>query len=678
MTTLINLKKLTDSSLLVKEDWILLKYIATTEQNSFRPCLCTNPNKHGSILFTKDSLKTYSNPKHSAHGLGPVYNRFKCSALGCTISFAPVTMLIKYKESQEAPLINPSDKKRLYSQQEESRVPARETKSFLWSDVVDDIEMSQLESTNSQLNTQLHNTIPYPNNTITDSFHAPSSVSYPTNATTTESHHGTNATTTKSHQGTNATTTKSHQGTNATTTKSHHGTTADSNHSNTVTTTIDTVSPSTTIDSFSPSTTIDSVIPSTTTTDLSTKLDTLTTIILSMKTDSDSKMDFLLNSLGKLMSKNQDLEQKLANLSSRLELTEDKLTQISGMKATATLTTPTFSSATNTRTILDSTSYSTMPETTTALIQESITSTNTWASIARANPKDVPTLARAKAQENIRITDRAKLISQLSRVAKPRTIPDTNKSISQSVFVAGFDFIKIREIWKALSEARFQVSRIINIQWIGKSVLDIVVYDDYHLQFISELTLNRQFRLLTFNPSCNSRASTPAQNETAMRAFAIRCIKNITNSLNSPTCINHFKTISEEYCSRNPDLSNIFSQEWERIKLNTSTNCAMTIDSTTISVSTTNPNLTTDTCKTTDSTNHSPTTTNIHHDQRHDMTTNPTTHNLNNDTSITTNSTNCDLNGTISSNIDIEMEDTPTESSTTTADSTIEYGSGAH
>ena len=112
MTTLINLKKLTDSSLLVKEDWILLKYIATTEQTSFRPCLCTNPNKHGSILFTKDSLKTYSNPKHSAHGLGPVYNRFKCSALGCTISFAPVTMLIKYKESQEAPLINPSDKKR--------------------------------------------------------------------------------------------------------------------------------------------------------------------------------------------------------------------------------------------------------------------------------------------------------------------------------------------------------------------------------------------------------------------------------------------------------------------------------------------------------------------------------------------------------------------------------------
>jgi hypothetical protein len=654
MTTLINLKKLTDSSLLVKEDWILLKYIATTEQNSFRPCLCTNPNKHGSILFTKDSLKTYSNPKHSAHGLGPVYNRFKCSALGCTISFAPVTMLIKYKESQEAPLINPGAKKRLHSQQEESRVLARETKSFLWSDVVDDIEMSQLESSNSQLNTQLQDNIPYPNNTITDSFHAPISVSYPTNTTTTES---------------------------------RHGTTADSNHSNIVTTTIDSFGPSATIDSFgpsttidsvSPSTTIDSVIPSTTTTDLSTKLDTLTTIILSMKTDSDSKMDFLLNSLGKLMSKNQDLEQKLANLSSRLELTEGKLTQISRMKATATLTTPTFSSATNTRTILDSTSYSTMPETTTALIQESITSTNTWASIARANPKDVPTLARAKAQENIRITDRAKLISQLSRVAKPRTIPDTNKSISQSVYVAGFDFIKIREIWKALSEARFQVSRIINIQWIGKSVLDIVVYDDYHLQFISELTLNRQFRLLTFNPSCNSRASTPAQNETAMRAFAIRCIKNITNSLNSPTCINHFKTISEEYCSRNPDLSNIFSQEWERIKLNTSTNCAMTIDSTTISVSTTNPNLTTDTCKTTDSTNHSPTTTNIHHDQRHDMTTNPTTHNLNNDTSITTNSTNCDLNGTISSNIDIEMEDTPTESSTTTADSTIEYGSGAH
>ena len=637
MTTLVNLKKLTDSSLLVKEDWILLKYIATTEQNSFRPCICTNPNKHGSILFTKDSLKTYSNPKHSANGLGPVYNRFKCSALGCTISFAPVTMLIKYKESQEAPLINPGTKKRLHSEQDESRASIRDSKSFLWSDVVDDIEMSQLESTNSQLNTQLQDTNSYPTNTITtDSFHAPTSVSFPTNATTTES---------------------------------HHGTTADSTHISTV---------STTIDSFSPTT-------ATTTTDVSTKLDTLTTIILSIKTDSDSKMEFLLNSLGKLMTKNQDLEQKLANLSTRLELTEDKLTQIGGMKSTAitTLTTPTSSSTTSTRTTLDSTAYSTMPKATTVIIQESFTSTNTWASIARANPKDVPTLARAKAQENIRITDRAKLISQLSRVAKPRTIPDTNKSNSKSVFVAGFDFIKIREIWKALSEARFQVSRIINIQWIGKSVLDIVVFDDYHLQFISELTLNRQFRLLTFNPSCNSRASTPAQNDTAMRAFAVRCIKNITNSLNSPTCINHFKTISEEYCSRNPDLSKIFSQEWERIKSNTFTNCATTIDSTTIIVSTTDLNLNTDTCKTIDSTihdltEHSPTTKNIHHDQRHEMTTNPTTHNLHNDISITINPTNCDLNDNISSNIDIEMEDTPTESSTTTADSTIEYGSGAH
>ena len=664
MTSLEDLKKLTDSSLLTKEDWILLKYIATTEQNSFRPCLCTNPNKHGSILFTKDSLKTYANPKHSAHSLGPVYIRFKCSAAGCNNSFAPVTMLIKYKQAQEAPLINPQTKKRLHSQKEEGSTSNREPKAFLWSDVVDDIEMSSSTSLNSQLNTQLQDTYLSTTDTSTESFHTPTTIeSYPT--ITNHSRH----TATTDTSSTIATTTNP----NLTTTPSN---------------------------------------------DISSKLDNLTSIVISLKTDSDSKMDFLLNSFDTLMSKNQDLEQRLANLSARLQLTEDKLIRIGELQSTehAYRTTPTISSTTtSTRTSHNNITQINMPQANIAITPQTSNSTTTWASIARANPQDIPRLARAKAQENIQINDRAKLISQLSRVAKPRFLPDTNKSQSKSVYVAGFDFIRIREIWKALAEARFQVSRIINIQWIGKSVLDIVVYDDYHLQFISELTLNRQFRLLTFNPSCNSKAITPAQNETAMRAFAVRCIKNITNPLNTPTCINHFKTISEDYCSRNPDLSKIFSQEWDRIKstisaqqpdsrqnvptsaevstsnsmavsstiLSTndsmtidstilSTNDSMTNDSTTIKVSTTNHDLNTGTSVTIDSTNpdSSPTTTN--------QNSNSTTHNSNIDNSMTTNLNNCDLTNDISANTDIEMEDESFEPSTTTADSTVEYGSGAH
>ena len=659
MTSLEDLKKLTDSSLLIKEDWILLKYIATTEQNSFRPCVCLNPNKHGSILFTKDSLKTYSNPKHSAHGLGPVYNRFKCSAVGCNNSFAPVTMLIKYKEAQEAPLINPQTKKRLHSQKDEGSTSNREPKAFLWRDVVDDIEMSQPVPLNSQLNTQLQDTYPTIIATI---------ASHPTMTITSDSHH---TTTGNSRHTTisNATGNSHHTSTG----NSHHGTTAVSKPSNTISTT----------DSVNSTAT-----PSN---DISSKLDNLTAIIISLKTDSDSKMDFLLNSFDTLMSKNQDLEQRLANLSARLLVTEDKLTQIGGMQSTehAHRTTPTSSTTTSTRPSINSTTYSNMPQANNAITPQSSTSTTTWASIARANPKDVPRLARAKAQENIQINDRAKLISQLSRVAKPRIIPDTNKNHSKSVYVAGFDFIKIREIWKALAEARFQVSRIINIQWIGKSVLDIVVYDDYHLQFISELTLNRQFRLLTFNPSCNSKASTPAQNETAMRAFAVRCIKNITNPLNSPTCINHFKTISKDYCNRNPDLSKIFSQEWERIKstisaqppdsrqnvqssAELSTNGSLTIDSTTINVSTTNHDPNTGTSVTIDSTNHDSSST------TKNQTTNSTTHNSNNNISMTANLNYCDSTNDISANIDIVMEDESFEPSNTTADSTVEYGSGAH
>ena len=92
------LKNMSDSNPLKKEDWVLLTKIATSLQHTFRPCLCEFSNKHGSIFFTKDSKTTYSNPNHSAYGLGPVYNRFKCTATGCNQSFAPVLMLIRFKE----------------------------------------------------------------------------------------------------------------------------------------------------------------------------------------------------------------------------------------------------------------------------------------------------------------------------------------------------------------------------------------------------------------------------------------------------------------------------------------------------------------------------------------------------------------------------------------------------
>jgi hypothetical protein len=405
----------------------------------------------------------------------------------------------------------------------------------------------------------------------------------------------------------------------------------------------------------------------TSSTDLSSKLDNLTTIILSMKTDSDSKMDFLLSSLDKLITKNQDLEQKLANLSARLQITEDKL-KTSSLLNSSNATFPT---------IPPHSSNTTRSTSATHGNSSNDYSRTTWASIAKAPLEHQTNLAQTKARENITTNRRSALVAQLSTIAKTRT---PLISATSSVYVAGFEYIKLREIWKALYTARFQVSRIINIQWIGKTVLDIVVSADYHLQFVSELALNNKFRILTFNPSCNLKAQSAEQNETAMRAFAMRCIKNITNVSNSTTCINHFKNISQQYCNKNPDLSKIFAEEWNRAKptilLKTQDIIARLTDASNRQTHEFNTTVAKD--MQTDieslrklSPNH-PYLLSVSNPMTA-ATPSPSSNNLPVTcvilTQTTTNSTNLTN--------DIEMEDTPTESSTATADSTEEDGSGA-
>ena len=529
-------------------------------------------------------------------------------------------MLIKYKESQEAPLINPGTKKRLHSEQDESRASIRDSKSFLWSDVVDDIEMSQLDTqikdTNSYLTTT---TISHATPTTTDSFHVP------------------------------------------TTFETYHGIPADSSHTtnNNLNLDISTVDTNQT-------TTTNPIHTTTPSTDLYSKLDNLTTIILSMKTDSDSKLDFLLSSLDKLMTKNQDLEQKLANLSARLQITEDKL-KTSSLLNSSNATIP----------IIPPHSSNTIRSTSATLGNNSNShSLTTWASIAKAPLEHQSNLAQIKARENITTNRRSALVAQLSKVAKTRT---TLTSATSSVYVAGFEYIKLREIWKAFYTARFQVSRIINIQWIGKTVLDIVVSADYHLQFVSELALNNKFRILTFNPSCNLKAPSSEQNETAMRAFAVRCIKNITNVSNSTTCINHFKNISQEYCNKNPDLSKIFAEEWNRAKptilLKTQDIIAKLTDASNRQKHEFNATVAKDMQTDIESLRKlSP-----NHPYLLSVSNLMTAVTLSSNdlpetcvtlTQTTTNPTNLTN--------DIEMEDTPTESSTTTADSTKEDGSGAY
>jgi hypothetical protein len=290
--------------------------------------------------------------------------------------------------------------------------------------------------------------------------------------------------------------------------------------------------------------------------ELSLKMDKLTTILLTMKNDSESKMGFLLNSFDHLLVNNSRLEKQIENLNERLLTAEHKLKE----KDTSS-STPSYIKSTNSNSITD-TNYLAARTTTSLPLN---TSTISWASIASSPLEHQQQLAQNKARSTIITSNRTQLVDNLSKLAKARTAPQTE---TQSIYIGGFEYVKLREIWRALYTAKFQVSRIVNIQWIGRTVLDIVVTSDYHLQFVSELTLNRKFRILSFNPSCNLTENSQEANENAMQKFSIRCIKNILNKSNSPLCINHFKTLSEKYCQMNPELNKIFSQEWNKANEN--------------------------------------------------------------------------------------------------------------
>jgi len=554
MTSLEDLKKLTDSSLLKRQDWIDLTTITSKHQNLFRPCLCSHVNKQGSIFFTKDSKTTYSNPNHTAYGLGPVYNRFKCNAIGCNQSFAPVTMLIRFKEQQEA-LHSKVGTKRAHSPTMESQSPHENFKPFSWNDAIDGIETTQ----NSLFHTQTVSTPPITTQSTDDSLYV---TSLDESSYMTASHSSTN--TTSSQSSTNATSNQSStkatssQSTNLNTSQPtiDQTTTKNTSQSTNVTTSQNTVDQIT----YQPITTESQQNQSTqnTSNDINLKFDKLTDIILTMKSDSDKKINFLLDSFDKLLTKNQTLENKIRDLSNRLQNTE------SNFRNSSNTTNSTLNESSR-MTLSSPLNATTSPlESIAKQIETSPNlNANSWASIARSSQENQSKLAKSKAQATIQNTHRAHLLSGLTKFARNQTNQST---ITKSVYVGGFEYLKIREIWKALYEARFQTSRIINIQWIGKTVLDIVVISDYHLQFVSELSLNKRFRILTFNPSYNKNAQSPEHSENAMRSFSVRCIKNILNPYNSHICVSHFKLLSEQYCQQNPDLNKIFTEEWNRAK----------------------------------------------------------------------------------------------------------------
>jgi hypothetical protein len=94
-------------------------------------------------------------------------------------------------------------------------------------------------------------------------------------------------------------------------------------------------------------------------------------------------------------------------------------------------------------------------------------------------------------------------------------------------------------------------------------VLEVIVASNYHTQFASEIAATNSFRIIKFDPSTHSKATTPAQSEVAMRSFAIRIIKNILFG-RSDASKKHFQRIADEASSKNDRLKEMLTVEYER------------------------------------------------------------------------------------------------------------------
>ena len=156
-------------------------------------------------------------------------------------------------------------------------------------------------------------------------------------------------------------------------------------------------------------------------------------------------------------------------------------------------------------------------------------------------------------------------MSALAALAVPRQSTRRRISETSAVYIGGFAFQKLRNIWAALKEARFQVSRIVEIQWIGKTVLEFIVAQDYELQFVSELKTTNTYRVLNFDPTSNTRATSKEQAETAMRSFAVRCAKNVISGRDGPLR-DHFTNLAEKAAHSNEQLKAILEIEFSRAR----------------------------------------------------------------------------------------------------------------
>ena len=299
---------------------------------------------------------------------------------------------------------------------------------------------------------------------------------------------------------------------------------------------------------------------------ISHKLDTLTDLFERSLAQSNDRYERSTYNFEKVISTLENVTEKNLALEKEIQLLTSKLIEIEAKVCTLETTLPAThvippalspSAQAPFRAQNPSDSSLSRPSTTTSIFPAPAESTpTTWAAVAASD-----NLLRQKAKNSINNEQRVQGITALKTLALTKEKSRTN--LTTALYVGGFEFQKLSLIWKALRAARFQISRIVEIQWIGKTVLEIVVASDYHTQFASELIATNSFRILKFDPSSHSKAISTAQSETAMRCFAIRIVKNSLFG-RTDASKNHFQRVGREASLKNPQLKAIISEEWNR------------------------------------------------------------------------------------------------------------------
>jgi hypothetical protein len=113
--------------------------------------------------------------------------------------------------------------------------------------------------------------------------------------------------------------------------------------------------------------------------------------------------------------------------------------------------------------------------------------------------------------------------TRFTRASGPANSTAEKKNNVRLFYIQGFNFLKIAKIKELLFAARFHLSKIKSIQWIGRTVLEVVVDDQYSSLFKKHIEDTHVLCILPkFDARKHNKVLTPEAQAMAEERFASR------------------------------------------------------------------------------------------------------------------------------------------------------------